>query len=114
MTALLELQNVTRRYGKVEALAGASLKIDRGEIVGLLGPSGAGKTTILRMAGLLEAPTSGRVVFDGQTARADKNESLALRRRMAMLAGSRLAVNSSSSRSSGFRTVVRANASLWT
>jgi ABC-type Fe3+/spermidine/putrescine transport system ATPase subunit len=85
MTALLELQNVTRRYGKVEALAGASLKIDRGEIVGLLGPSGAGKTTILRMAGLLEAPTSGRVVFDGQTARADKNESLALRRRMAMI-----------------------------
>ena len=85
MTALLELENVTRRYGHVDALAGASLKVDRGEIVGLLGPSGAGKTTLLRVAGLLEAPTSGRVVFDGRTARADKKESLALRRRMAMI-----------------------------
>ena len=85
MTALLELENVTRRYGHVDALAGASLKVDRGEIVGLLGPSGAGKTTLLRMAGLLEAPTSGRVVFDGQTARADKKESLVFRRRMAMI-----------------------------
>jgi tungstate transport system ATP-binding protein len=85
MTALLELHNVTRRYGNVKALAGASLKVDRGEILGLLGPSGAGKTTLLRMAGLLEAPTSGRVDFDGHTAHADKKESLALRRRMAMI-----------------------------
>ena len=85
MTALLEIHNVTRRYGNVKALAGASLKVDRGEILGLLGPSGAGKTTLLRVAGLLEAPTSGRVVFDGQRAHADKKESLALRRRMAMI-----------------------------
>jgi tungstate transport system ATP-binding protein len=85
MTALLELENVTRRYGNVNALAKASLKVDRGEILGLLGPSGAGKTTLLRMAGLLEAPTSGRVVFDGQRAHADKKESLALRRRLAMI-----------------------------
>jgi len=85
MTALLELENLTRRYGDVNALADASLKVDRGEIVGLLGPSGAGKTTLLRMAGLLEAPTSGRVVFDGQTAHADKKDSLVLRRRMAMI-----------------------------
>lgn len=85
MTALLELENVTRQYGEVKALAGASLSVDRGEIVGLLGPSGAGKTTLLRMAGLLESPTSGRVVFDGRTAHAGKKESLALRRRMAMI-----------------------------
>jgi tungstate transport system ATP-binding protein len=85
MTPLLELEKLTRRYGDVVALAGASLNVDRGEIVGLLGPSGAGKTTLLRMAGFLEAPTSGRVVFDGQTARADKKESLVLRRRMAMI-----------------------------
>jgi tungstate transport system ATP-binding protein len=85
MTSLLELQDVTRRYGKVDALAGASLKVDRGQIVGLLGPSGAGKTTLLRLAGLLEAPTSGNVVFDGRTAHADDKQSIALRRRMSMI-----------------------------
>jgi len=85
MTPLLELENVTRRYGEVDALRDASLTVGRGEIWGLLGPSGAGKTTLLRVAGLLETPTAGRVVFDGQPAMADRKESLALRRRMAMI-----------------------------
>lgn len=85
MSALLEIENVSRRYCAVDALCGASLTVDRGEILGLLGPSGAGKTTLLRVAGLLETPTDGRVIFDGQPAMADKKDSLALRRRMAMI-----------------------------
>lgn len=85
MTPLLELESVTRKYGEVDALRDASLTVSRGEIWGLLGPSGAGKTTLLRIAGLLETPTAGRVVFDGQPAMAEKKDSLALRRRMAMI-----------------------------
>jgi tungstate transport system ATP-binding protein len=83
MTAILELENVSRRFGDVEALSGASIKVHRKEILGILGPSGAGKTTMLRIAGLLEAPTSGKVVLDGQPA--PVTGSLALRRRMAMI-----------------------------
>jgi tungstate transport system ATP-binding protein len=85
MTALLALEDITRRYGNVEALGGASFEVERREILGILGPSGAGKSTLLRIAGLLETPTAGRVVFDGQPALVDKKEGLVLRRRMAMI-----------------------------
>ena len=50
----------------VEALAGVSLAITRGEHLGILGQSGSGKTTLARVLLNLEAPTTGSVVFDGK------------------------------------------------
>lgn len=59
------LDQLTRRFGSVAAVDDLSLEVESGEMVALLGPSGAGKTTTLRLiAGLLE-PTSGDVLFDG-------------------------------------------------
>jgi putative ABC transport system ATP-binding protein len=69
MKPVLELQNVTKAFasegGAVEVLRGVDLRVALGEFLMVSGPSGAGKTTLLNVAALLERPTAGRVVFDG-------------------------------------------------
>ena len=64
--ALLELHGVDAHYGRVQALHGVTLHIDKGEIVALIGSNGAGKTTTLRTISGLMHPTKGKVIFDGQ------------------------------------------------
>jgi branched-chain amino acid transport system ATP-binding protein len=65
MTALLDLRNVTRRFGGIVALDDVSLDVPRGEIVGLIGPNGAGKTTVFNVVSRLYRPDDGEVVFQG-------------------------------------------------
>jgi spermidine/putrescine transport system ATP-binding protein len=69
--ALLEIQNVTRRFGDFSAVDNVSLGIEAGEFFTLLGPSGCGKTTLLRMIAGFDLPDGGRVLLDG-TDMADK------------------------------------------
>jgi ABC-2 type transport system ATP-binding protein len=61
----LVVEGLVRRYGKVEAVAGVSLGVERGEIVGFLGANGAGKTTTLRCVAGLLSPHEGRIVVAG-------------------------------------------------
>jgi len=63
--ALLEVDNVTRRFGGIVALDGVSFDADAGEIVGLIGPNGAGKTTAFNVITRLYTPDEGDVRFDG-------------------------------------------------
>jgi branched-chain amino acid transport system ATP-binding protein len=64
---LLELQDVTQRFGGVVALDGVSFAVDQGEIAGLIGPNGAGKTTAFNVITRLYKPDSGEVLFDGRS-----------------------------------------------
>lgn len=63
---VLRLVNVVRRFGDLEILSGADLELRRGETVALLGPSGSGKSSLLHIAGLLEAPSAGEVEIAGR------------------------------------------------
>jgi sulfate/thiosulfate transport system ATP-binding protein len=62
----IELRNVTKQFGGVPAVNGASFTVNEGELVALLGPSGCGKTTVLRMIAGLEMPTSGDLFVRGK------------------------------------------------
>jgi len=68
--AILSLRGVTRTYptaqGGLTVLKGVDLEVMPGEVVGLIGPSGSGKSSLLHAAGLLERPTSGQVLIDGE------------------------------------------------
>ena len=61
MEKVIEISQVTHRFGEKEVLKGISLAVDRGEIIGLLGPSGAGKTTLIKIITGQLKPTSGKV-----------------------------------------------------
>ena len=67
---MIELQNLSKTYaspaGDVEALRDVSLRIEDGEIFGIIGLSGAGKSTLVRCINLLERPTAGKVLIDGK------------------------------------------------
>ncbi len=66
MAAAIELRNVTRRFGDLTAVERLSLTVETGEVFGLVGPDGAGKTTTMRMlCGLLDQ-TEGEVLLDGR------------------------------------------------
>ncbi len=63
---MVELRQVTKRFGTHEALKDASFAINAGEFMTFLGPSGCGKTTCLRLISGLDTPTSGRILIDGK------------------------------------------------
>ena len=62
---MIQVENLTKRYGSFAALGGVSLSVAAGEIHGFLGPNGAGKTTTIRIVAGLLKPTSGSVRIDG-------------------------------------------------
>jgi branched-chain amino acid transport system ATP-binding protein len=64
---LLEVRNVTRRFGGIVALDEVSFDVEPSEIVGLIGPNGAGKTTVFNLITRLYRPDSGELNFEGET-----------------------------------------------
>jgi branched-chain amino acid transport system ATP-binding protein len=63
---ILQVENVTRRFGGLQALANVSLAADEGEILGLIGPNGAGKTTLFNVINGIYPPSEGTIVFRGE------------------------------------------------
>ncbi len=66
MTAIIEIRNLTKRFGNMVAVDDCSLVIERGSITGLIGPNGAGKSTLFNIVAGLFPPTSGSVFLDGE------------------------------------------------
>jgi ABC-type sugar transport system ATPase subunit len=63
---LIELREITKSYGRVYALGGVNLSVDRGEVVGLIGDNGAGKSTLIKILAGVVKPTSGEILIRGQ------------------------------------------------
>jgi tungstate transport system ATP-binding protein len=82
---MIELEGIYKNFGEKEVLRDVTLTIEKGEIFTLIGPSGTGKSTILRLINLLDIPSEGKIFFDGiDTSRSEKTR-LQLRRRMSMV-----------------------------
>lgn len=83
---LVELRDVSCGYGDRIILERVNLRVPRGKVLALIGTSGGGKTTVLRLLGRQIKPISGQVLFDGQDlAGLDQDQLYAVRRRMGML-----------------------------
>ena len=63
---MIQIKNLTKRFGDLQVLKGVNLTIEKGEVVSIVGSSGAGKTTLLQLIGTLDKPTSGTILFDGE------------------------------------------------
>jgi phosphonate transport system ATP-binding protein len=73
---MLRLQGVSRRFGAVHAVQDVSLEIPAGQMVGVIGRSGAGKSTMLRMVNRLAEPSAGRITFEGRDITALRGQAL--------------------------------------
>ena len=65
MTKVIELRDLQKSFGDHEVLKGINLSVNKGEVVSVIGSSGSGKSTMLRCINLLETPTGGEILFNG-------------------------------------------------
>lgn len=64
---VLEVKNLAKFFGKTKVLRDISLEVNKGDVIAIIGPSGSGKSTFLRCLNLLEEPTRGELIFEGET-----------------------------------------------
>ena len=81
---MLEIKNLKKNFGNKKVLKGVNLTINKGDIVGIIGPSGCGKSTFLRCINLLEKPTEGQIIFEGDNLIDNKNLEV-IRRKIGMV-----------------------------
>ena len=74
---MIEVKDLYKSFGALEVLKGVNLRVEKGEIVAIIGKSGAGKTTLLQIIGTLDRPTKGQVLMDGTDVFEMKDKELA-------------------------------------
>ena len=82
---MIDVKNLHKSFGNHEVLKGVNEHIEKGEKVVVIGPSGSGKSTFLRCLNLLEEPTGGEIIFEGQNITAKNTDINLVRRRMGMV-----------------------------
>ncbi|WP_306799860.1 amino acid ABC transporter ATP-binding protein [Lactobacillus gasseri] len=86
MTAMIKVEHLKKSFGKKEVLKDISANVDKGKVISIIGPSGSGKSTFLRCLNVLEKPSSGKIVFDGQDlTHINEKELDVLREKMGMV-----------------------------
>ena len=74
--AVLEVENIKKRFGNTEVLKGVSFSLERGQVLAIIGSSGSGKTTLLRCLNFLETPDEGTITVDGKLLSRDTDQQL--------------------------------------
>lgn len=74
MSTILECKNLSKKYGRKQALDNITLSLESGKIIGLLGPNGSGKTTLIKLINGLLAPTGGKLFINGNTPGVESNQ----------------------------------------
>ena len=92
---LIETRDLCQRWGEQDILKNINLRVDRGEVFALIGPTGSGKTALLRLIDLIDMPATGRIQFDGVDVTESGRVRLAARRRMAFVLQKPVAFNAS-------------------
>ena len=82
---MIEVVNLKKDFGGLEVIKSIDTTIQKGEIITIIGPSGTGKSTFLRCLNLLEEPTAGHIIFDGQSLTGKKANLNEIRKRMGMV-----------------------------
>jgi arginine/lysine/histidine transport system ATP-binding protein len=82
---VIKVQGRNKSFGKLEVLKGISTSIESGEVVAIIGPSGSGKSTFLRCLNLLELPTDGRIIIDGDEITDKKTNIMKVRENVGMV-----------------------------
>jgi len=82
---VIHVNNLHKSFGKNDVLKGINEHINKGEVVVVIGPSGSGKSTFLRCLNLLEVPTEGEIIFEGNDITDKKNDINKLRQKMGMV-----------------------------
>lgn len=82
---MLEVKNLKKKFGNNLVLKGIDLKVEKGDRMAIIGPSGGGKSTFLRCLNGLENPTSGRIIFEGKEVKKNSNDLFNIRRKIGMV-----------------------------
>ncbi|HMK08273.1 MAG TPA: amino acid ABC transporter ATP-binding protein [Anaerolineales bacterium] len=82
---IILIKDLHKHFGKIEALNGVSLEVERGKVIVIIGPSGSGKSTLLRCVNHLETPTSGEVWIEGERLSNDQRQINVIRAEIGMV-----------------------------
>jgi len=82
---VIEIKDLHKSFGKLDVLNGISFTIEKHDAIAIIGPSGGGKSTLLRCINMLETPTSGKVLIDGVDMTDKKTNILSMRQKCGMV-----------------------------
>ena len=82
---MIEIRHLRKEFGDVTPLTDVNITINDGDVIAVIGPSGTGKSTLLRCINMLETPTSGEIIVDGQVINDGKADLNEVRKKMGMV-----------------------------
>lgn len=85
MEKVIDIQHLNKSYGTHEVLKDIDFSVNKGEVVSIIGSSGSGKSTLLRCINLLEKPSGGQIIYNGENILDDKHDIFAYRRNLGMV-----------------------------